>query len=132
MGYTIELSFDLRKRTKVTQLLLIAKDIAELCDSVFHYNCSDSDERNQYIVASEFDELDQVIKYIEKINETKSFHIECVYEESDKCSLIFASLKYIKLMDSISAHKYRLKKKQCNFTLDEKLVLDQIHKHKSK
>ena len=132
MGYTIELSFDLRKRTKVTQLLLLAKDIAELCDSVFHYNCSDSDERNQYIVSSEFDELEQLISYIEKINETKGFHIDCIYHESDKCSLVFASLKYVKQMDSFSAQQYRLKKKQCNYTPNEKLILDQIHKYKSK
>lgn len=128
MGYTVELSFDMRKKSKVFSLLTCAEEIAHACSASFHYDCSDTEERNYFIIVTEFDDLEDVKRYIHEVKCTKSFHIECVYSDTPTCSLIYASLRYLKQLDRTSASEYRCKKKQNRFNESESQILSKIIK----
>tara|TARA_Y100000816_G_C25900835_1_gene469916 strand:- start:115 stop:525 length:411 start_codon:yes stop_codon:yes gene_type:complete len=130
MGYLIELSVNIKKNTNLTKIKDDIKFFANKNNCSFMY---DSYEyvvnnryyyRNHYITTIEFPDNDeQLIKFIKEIKKYKKIYIEMLSYEDMKYDIMYASKKYLNMMEKEQAKSYlKSKSEKTLFKYDSKLM----------
>ena len=132
MGYTIEVSFDMRKHTDTS----FKNDIFECADnlnSTIYFADYDFEGKNRQIKRShcilyiffEDDCIDNLIEFIRYVKTKKHTYIECLYEDSGINNIIYASSVYQKQMHKKCVETYKNKYKFIN-DINDKNTNDKI------
>ncbi len=117
MSYSISLILDLKKNSNTFNIEELIKNIAHNCNSCNNYDDYNLDGINKYIRTNEkimifeFDEISELLIFLEIIITIKEIKIEYIYYEN---SLIYASKKYLNNLD-----KNLFDKKQLEFTIEK-------------
>jgi hypothetical protein len=72
------------------------------------------------------DEVFNCSKFLKTVKKMKDLHIECIYEDSLICKLIYASQFYQTKMDREKVTKYNKFKRERSLSDNEKLLLNQL------
>jgi hypothetical protein len=133
MGYNIEISVDMVKHPDFSRFKYDIVDFA-LDSGCEHYyylyemeNCGQR-KRNHCIIVVNFsdDEVFNCSKFLKTVKKMKDLHIECIYEDSLICKLIYASQFYQTKMDREKVTKYNKFKRERSLSDNEKLLLNQL------
>ena len=113
MGYNIEISVNMLKETKFSEIEKI------ICDTANFYNCNNiytiSEEdgtlkilRYHCIFVVNFldEKIDNFIKFANFVKNYKLCYVECIYYD-DVYKLIYASSYYLKNIDKDASKKYK-------------------------
>ena len=114
MGYQIEIAFDLRVVGSVTWLQNELVRKAEKNNCEMHYINYEVEgvrrtiRRNHAVMTFLFpSDPIHIIKFVRFVREFKDAHIESISCDDHKCVLVYASKKYLAMMDADCAKKYR-------------------------
>ena len=118
MGYTIELSFNLRKKGDLTETRRVfeEKALQHGCEN-FYYNYEMSGhgrtlKRSHYVMTFIFEENDEeVAKFLKFCKAAKYVYIESVSYENTIVQLMYASKQYLNMMEKEFARLYYIKKR---------------------
>ena len=118
MGYTIELSFNLRKKGDLTETRRVfeEKALQHGCEN-FYYNYEMSGhgrtlKRSHYVMTFIFEENDEeVVKFLKFCKAAKYVYIESVSYENTIVQLMYASKQYLNMMEKEFAKLYYIKKR---------------------
>jgi hypothetical protein len=132
MGYIIEISVNLLKETKLTEIENAIVYNAELygCESVFLISEEDGTikiPRYHMIFVINFLEFnfENFMKFIKFIKEYKKCYIESIQNNSN-CKLIYASSRYLNNIDKTISNQYRKFINDKIFTPNEYILLKQF------
>jgi len=120
MGYTIEISVDVRKPNMLLKSVRQRRELAEahLCEMQYFMNEIEGNKRQiikndsihvVYFVESQFQNL---LAFIKNLRKDKSFYIECIYRDDNSTNLLFVSPKYLKKMDKNVAKNFQKEMKK--------------------
>ncbi len=115
MGYAVELSFDIRKLTGITKRHDELSCLADRFNCSCFYSTYEAEgvggriSRSESIHVVMFDENDgdNVIDFVKDVRKCKLAYIDCVYRDDYSCDLLYASPKYLKLLDKPTSLKVR-------------------------
>ena len=132
MGYNIEISVNILKETKFSEVEKSIKGIAEFysCDNIYSLTEEDGTKKIPryhcvYVIYFVDDNFDNLIKFLKFIKNFKSSYIECIYK-NDICKLLYASSFYLKSIDKELSKKYKNFIKDKNFTQNENKLLREL------
>ena len=135
MGYNIEISVNMIKETKFSEIETIIINTAELygCESVVSMSEEDGTikiPRYHMIFIINFveDDFENFIKFIKFIKVYKKCYIESVYNNNSKCKLLYASSTYLKNIDNDISKKYKKFINEKIFTPDENMLIKELIK----
>ena len=132
MGYNIEISVNMLKATKFSEIENTIDTVARSynCDNI--YTLSEEDGTLKipryhciYVVNFLDNNIDDLIKFIKFIKNYKSSHIECVYN-NDFYKLLYGSSYYLKNINKELSKKYKEFIKDKNFTPVENKLLKEL------
>ena len=130
MGYNIELSVNLMKLKKFTDLEHLTRYFKEYfeCESVYTLTETDGTAkipRYSYVIIVAFikDKFEQFLNFIDMVKTQKNLYIECIYHEDGCVQLLYASSYYLKTIDKEFVVKYR---KPRSYSDEEIKVLNKI------
>lgn len=132
MGYNIEVSFDIH-HNNITEVKNTITSLAldYNCDHYYYYydmNNEIKHSRNHCIIVINF--LDEDIfscsKFIKIIRKLAHVYLECIYEDSQLCKLIYASQCYLKSIDKDKVVIYNKFKRERSHSENEKTILNEI------
>lgn len=99
MGYTIEISFDIRKHKSFSrfkeQIILLAE--AKNCNSYYilhEMEGGTSLDRSHCVISITFCESVNCIEFIKFIKPIKKLYIECIYSNNSRFKIIYVSSYY--------------------------------------
>tara|TARA_B100001142_G_C13856559_1_gene470414 strand:- start:30 stop:443 length:414 start_codon:yes stop_codon:yes gene_type:complete len=118
MGYTVELSFDIRKKGDITETKRVfeEKSYKHGCER-FYYNYEMSGrgrtlKRSHYVMTFIFEENDdEVAKFLKFCKAAKYIRIESVVYENTTVQIMYASKQYLNMMEKEFAKLYYSKKR---------------------
>lgn len=132
MGYNIEISVNMLKETKFSEVENTIQSVARSynCDNIYTLTEEDGTLKipryhSIYVVNFLDDNIDNLIKFIKFIKKYKSGHIECVYN-NDFYKLLYASSYHLKNINKELSKKYKEFIKDNNFTPIENKLLKQL------
>lgn len=132
MGYNIEISVNMLKETKFSEVEKTIKDMAEFysCDNIYSLTEEDGTKKIPryhciYVINFMYDNFENLIKFLKFIKKFKSSYIECVYD-NDIYKLLYASSFYLKSLDKELSKKYKNFIKDKNFTPNENKLLREL------
>ena len=134
MAYNIELSLKLKQQSNITST------INSIIEDSYKYSCNNHYVnyeyiykkkvviRNSCVISLTFDDNPRDIsKFIRKIKKNRSINIECVSYEDTMIDLLYASKKYLNIMEKSQMKEYLEKKK--NGLLDTtSMIMTEIYK----
>ena len=95
LGYNIEISVNILKETKFSEVEKSIKGIAEFysCDNIYSLTEEDGTKKIPryhcvYVIYFVDDNFDNLIKFLKFIKNFKSSYIECIYK-NDICKLLY-------------------------------------------
>lgn len=127
MGYSIEVSIDVRKKSN--EIIAYTEEQIEYAaydnDCIDYYTYRETEgtnkkiTRNSIISTIEFerDGIDKCVSFIQKIRKVKGIHLESAYKTHNKVQLLYASNHYLKQLEQIYVEDY--KKFQESFLLNK-------------
>ena len=130
MGYNVEISVNMLKETKFSEIEKMIICTAEYynCDNI--YSLSEEDGTIKipryhciYVLNFMDDNFENLIKFIKFIKTNKSSYIECIYD-NDIYKLLYASSFYLKHIDKELSKKYKKFIKDKQFTQNEFKLLN--------
>ena len=136
MGFLIELSFNINKVSNFIQTKEMILKIAEKYNKTFSYNNHEimgknrTIFRNHYIMTYLFeDNENEIAKFIKQIKLMKHIHIESISYDNCVFKMMYASKKYLNIMDKDKAKEY-LEKKRNNklFKSDSVIMKERYNK----
>ena len=114
MGYQIDVAFDMRIVGSMTNLYDMFVKKAEKTNCEMYYMNYEFDGigrtivRNHSVMTFIFPpEEEYIIKFIRFVREFRDARIESITTDDIKCTLIYASSKYLSMMDTWHAKKYK-------------------------
>jgi hypothetical protein len=113
MGYQIEVAFDMRIVGSMTELHEEFVRKAEKNNCEMHYMNYEIDEgrtttRNHSVMTFIFPpEKEYIVNFIRFAREFRDARIESISSGDIKCTLLYASSKYLSMMDSWYVKKYK-------------------------
>ena len=140
MGYTIDVSFDLRKKKSVSNTRSMITDLA------YTFNCSsvyDNYEfegrrhtvyRSSCVLIIEFNDecesdFENILNFLKSLKLIKNIYIESIYCDSP-AHFVYTSSKYQNMMENKKISELNRKRKRERLYSDEDLlVLEAISKH---
>lgn len=132
MGYNIEISVNMLKETKFSEVEKTIEDMAEFykCDNIYSLTEEDGTKKIPryhciYVINFMYDNFENLIKFLKFIKKFKSSYIECVYD-NDIYKLLYASSFYLKSLDKELSKKYKNFIKDKNFTPNENKLLREL------
>ena len=137
MGYLIELAVNLKNITNLTEIRNNLYNKAEKCQVETYYSTYEfmgvnrSLQRNHCILTFKFRENEELVA--EFIKYTKLFHnvsIESVGYDNLIFKLMYASRKYLNIMEKYQAKKYLKARKQHTLFKQNSIILKAILKKK--
>lgn len=133
MGYNIDISIDIAKHPDLSRLKKEITDFAIASGCDFYYYLYEMEgggqrKRNHCIIVVNFDDaaIFDCAYFLKKIKKNKDLHIECIYEDSIVCKLIYASRFYQTTMDRDKAIRYNKFKRERSLSDNEKTLLDEV------
>jgi len=117
MSFTIEVSFDLRKRAQVSAFSTQTQEMAEKHGCVSHYALHECEgrgrvmERNHHVFISEYEDIETAAAYVREVRRTQYLYVESIYREDGKVQLLYASPRYLKRMDKGNVQAYKASRK---------------------
>ena len=134
MGYNIEISVNLLKETKFTEMEEMIEETAKFynCESVYSFSEEDGTQKIPryscvYVIHFFEDNFDNFIEFIRIMKNNCRGYIECVYN-NHMFKLIYASSYYLKNIDKDVSQKYKNYIKDRKFSFDETAVLQTLNK----
>ena len=135
MGYTIELSYDVRKHGNISTVKNMIIDIAEKYDYDMIYNFMETEGHNKKItrnhqvivISFDYDKMNKCALFIREIKKMHGIFIECVYEDEIVYKLLFASSKYMRKMERHDAKDFVKKRNKKLFSTTEKILLRELY-----
>jgi hypothetical protein len=132
MGYNVEISVNMLKETKFSEVEKTIQGIAEFysCDNIYSFNEEDGTIKIPryhciYVIYFADENLDNLVKFLKFIKKHKISYIECLYE-NDVYKLLYASSFYLKNLDKELSRKYKQFIKDKNFTPNESKLLREL------
>ena len=132
MGYNVEISVNVLKETKFSEIENTIHEVAE------HYNCekiytiSEEDGTLKipryhciFVIHFSKDYFENLIKFLNFFKKYKSSYIECIYD-NEIYKLLYASSLYLKNVDKELSKKYKQFIKDKNFTPNESKLLKEL------
>ena len=128
MGYTIEISNDVRKPNKLLKNMQERRQMAEdhMCEMQYFMHEIEGKKRtiirndSIQVVIFNSEQFENLLNFIVNIRKTKSFYIECIYRDDNISTndLLFVSPKYLQRMDRNLARtlKREMKNKESDDT----------------
>jgi hypothetical protein len=136
MGYTIEIAFDMIKHNNVSELKEFISSLALDfdCNHYYYYFDMENDvkfKRNHCIVSVNFDDKDtfKCANFIKSIKKINGMHIECIYEDTYLCKLIYGSQFYLKNIDKDKVTIYNKFKRERSHSNNENMLLNVVSKN---
>jgi hypothetical protein len=133
MGYNVEIAFDMIKHKNVSEMKQTISNFALdfNCDHYYYYYDMDNDakiSRNHCIVNVNFDDSEtfNCAKFIKTIKKINGLHIECIYEDTFLCKLIYASQYYLKNIDKDKVLIYNKFKRERSHSDNEAILLNAV------
>jgi len=135
MGYNVEVAFDMIKHGNMSEMKEIISSFAldfECNHYYYQYEMINNTKmnRNHCIIIVNFDD-DQIFncaKFIKTIRKINGLHIECIYEDTLLCKLIYASQYYLKNIDKDKVIIYNKFKRERSYSDNENMILDVVFK----
>ena len=120
MRYNIEVSVNIIKETKISEIVQNIKDNAKLCECNQIYMLTEEDgtikiPRYNIIYVILFENDNNIIKFIKNIKKYKSINIECIYDNNLN-KLLYASSFYLMSIDKELSKQYKTFIKDRNFS----------------
>ena len=115
MGYTTEISFDIRKHGSFSDIKDKIISIAESNNCEFYYVLHEMEGdsvilRNHCIITCDFNDIENCLEFLKIIKQTKKLYIECVYSNKPHFKIIYASSYYkSKKMSKLAKTNYKKK-----------------------
>ena len=138
MGYNIEISIHLMKQNDLSQIKKEIVDFALDCNCNHYYYIYEMEgkckfPRNHCIIVVHFDDEKETdifycSLFLKKIKKIKDLHVECIYEDTVACKLLYASQYYLTTMEKDKAIKYNKNKRERSLSENDKIVLESIDK----
>ena len=132
MGYNIEISVNMLKQTKFSEIDSIIQGVAEYYDCNNIYSMTEEDGTKKipryhciYVINFLDDNLDKCVKFLKYIRNYKDSYIECVYD-NDMYKLLYASSYYLKNVDKDISKKYKKFIHEKQFTPNECLLIQEL------
>lgn len=137
MGYNIEISFNILKNKKVSELEDFLTSLAKDYQCSLSYSILEIDntplhiQRNHNVITSIFKEenIKDLVEYIKTIKKMNGIYIECIFNE-DTNQIIYASQYYLTIIDKFISNNYYLNKRKRSYSEDETLIMDEVNKKK--
>jgi hypothetical protein len=118
MTFHIDISIDLRKAGNVTHHRQLVERNAEKNNAIDYYGNYEmwgrgrTVTRNHYVMSYTFPSIEKnILRFIQFVKEETSWQIEMVGFEQGKYELLFASRKYLTIMEGEMVRKYIRQKK---------------------
>ena len=135
MGFLIELSFNINKVSNFIQTKEMILKIAEKYNKTFSYNNHEimgknrTIFRNHYVMTYLFeDNENEIAKFIKKIKLMKHIHIESISYDNCVLKMMYASKKYLNIMEKGKAKEYLEKKKNNTLFKSDSVIMKEIYK----
>ena len=133
MGYNIEISLNLLKETKGSEIESTIKELATKHECNTIYTTSETDgackiPRYHNIIVINFldSNIQNLINFVRNMKIYKKGHIECIYDDC-LSKLIYASSYYLKTIDKYIANNYKAFIKNKDFTPFEMSLLHEFN-----
>lgn len=115
MGYTVEVSFDIRVQKNVTEFKNKLQETAYESDCETLYFIHEMEgkgkkiQRNHciFVVSFQCDQGEDIIYFLKTMRDNSCVYIESIYEDEGVCNLIHASPKYLQRMDKSFVKQYK-------------------------
>jgi hypothetical protein len=135
MGYNVEISVNMLKETKFSELENSIENMAKLHDCESIYSLTEEDGTKKipryhylFVIHFTYEHLDSFLKFIRIIKSQKMGYIECIYD-NHIFKLIYASSYYLtNMIDKESSQKYRLFIGSKLFSPQEEKLLKELNK----
>lgn len=135
MGYFVELSFDILKSDNFLKTKQVILELSEKYGKEFHYNNHEimgknrTIFRNHYIMTFIFeDDEENVAKFIENIKKIRYVNIESIGYDNCIFKLMYASKKYLNIMDKYKAREYLEQKRNNSLYKQDSIILKKMYK----
>jgi hypothetical protein len=132
-GYNIEISINMIKETKYSEIESMIQYIAKSydCDDIYCFTEEDGSRkipRYHCIYSINFldENFNNLIKFLKNIKQCKSTHIECIYNNNNNYKLLYASSYYLNNIDREVSKKYKQFIKDKQFTPNESILLKEL------
>jgi hypothetical protein len=136
MGYNIEISINMLKESRFSEVESIILETANLygCDNI--YSISEEDgttkiPRYHYIFIVHFleENFDNFVKFVKIVKSHKKGYIECIYSNTNTNNkLIYASSYYLNNIHKDASQKYKQFVKDKSFTENEYTIIHECRK----
>lgn len=134
MGYNIEISVNMLKETKFSEVENTIRCIAKRFNCNDIYTISEEDGISKikryhciYVIIFMEENFENFLEFLKAIKKSKSSYIECIYD-NDIYKLLYASSFYLNNIDKELSKKYKQFINDKNFTPNEsKLLRELIH-----
>tara|TARA_B100000900_G_C20493522_1_gene680606 strand:+ start:167 stop:577 length:411 start_codon:yes stop_codon:yes gene_type:complete len=135
MGYFIELAFDILKANNFLDTKKIIMKLADKHGVEFSYNNHEimgknrTIYRNHYVMSFQFNENEEeVAAFISGVKKLRNVNIESVGYDNCIFKLMYASKKYLNIMDKYKAREYLEQKKNNTIYKNDSVILKQCYK----
>ena len=134
MGYLIELSFNINKVSNFIQTKEMILKIAEKYNKTFSYNNHEimgknrTIFRNHYVMTYLFDDENDIVKFIKQIKLMKHIYIESISYDNCVFKMMYASKKYLNIMDKNKAKEYLEKKRNNKLFKSDSVIMKEMYK----
>jgi len=132
MGYNVEISVNLLKERKFSEIENTIRCVAELynCDNIYSISEEDGTQKIPryhcvYVINFLEEDFDNLIKFLKFFKTYKLSYIECIYD-NDFFKLLYASSFYLNNVDKELSKKYKKFIKDKNFTPNESKLLKEL------
>ena len=127
MGYAIELSFNIKKTPNLQNKQKQLSDIASEYNCECDYSSYEVEGNGRKIIRNDlvqvfmFSCFDDAYAFLGKVRFEKLAYIDCIYNDDISCDLLYASPKYIKLLNKPESLSLRRKLKS-KYGKDEEIT----------
>ena len=135
MVYQIEVAINLKKVTNLTEIKNILLEKAYECKLEDYYTMYEhigknrQVYRNHCVIVFFFTENDELLAdFIRYTKNIKNISIECVGSDKGKFDLMYASKKYLNMMEKEFAEKYLIAKRGNNLYKQDSIIFKTILK----
>jgi len=136
MGYNIEISVNLRKHSKFSEIESIIQENAELFGSESIYSISEEDGASKipryhciFIINFLDENIENFVKFIKIIKKNKLGYIECIYNNNIcNSKLVYASSYYLNNIDKEISIKYKKFINDKKYTINENKLIKEFIK----
>jgi len=133
MGFLIELSFDINKVSNFIQTKDIILKMAEKYNKTFSYNNHEimgknrTIFRNHYVMTYLFEDENEIAKFIKQIKLMKHIYIESISYDDCVFKMMYASKKYLNIMEKGKAKEYLENKKNNTLFKSDSVIMKEMY-----